>query len=484
MPEAGRLMLSTEPIVTVDPGKPTFLQIASNWASMAARFCFAAAIVLIPFRYNIDLLARPAPPIHSGYTDFQLYASDIVVLAALILWAISFTLSPRRLSFGPRHLWLPLAGLTLAGWISAVSSYDPGYSVYQGIRLVVLFWFYLYVVNEIGSLRWVMVPVGIQIGIQAIVALGQFAAQRSIGLQAIGEPPLDPAAIGTSVVMANGVRLLRAYGLSDHPNIVGGCLAFGLVLLIVPSLRRSTRAAAYAAFIPASAALVITFSRSAWLAFAGGAAVIAVVEVLSRRGAARDLLWLGLASAALPVALVLAYSPFFGMRVNVDNSFIGATAEQQSLGERIILVQSALPLIRDHPVTGVGLGASPLALRAYYPNLDASYAPPHWALLDAALETGALGATFYLALLVFPFVAYIRQRHEVPLNPSATAAVALLVSITLVGFFDYYTWLLAAGRLWQWLAWGLWAWVWENCIAQSAIVSKQASLQSVSMLST
>jgi hypothetical protein len=36
-------------------------------------------------------------------------------------------------------------------------------------------------------------------------------------------------------------------------------------------------------------------------------------------------------------------------------------------------------------------------------------------------------------------------------------AIALLLSITIVGFFDYYTWLLVPGRLWQWLAWGLWA---------------------------
>ncbi len=125
-----------------------------------------------------------------------------------------------------------------------------------------------------------------------------------------------------------------------------------------------------------------------------------------------------------------------------------------------------------------------MALKAYYPKLDSPYSPPHWTLLDAALETGMLGAAFYLALLVFPFVAYFRQHHVFLPNPDAAAAIALLVSITLVGLFDYYTWLLQAGRLWQWLAWGLWALTWERCVSKSAIVSKQAVFQVVSMLSS
>ena len=37
-----------------------------------------------------------------------------------------------------------------------------------------------------------------------------------------------------------------------------------------------------------------------------------------------------------------------------------------------------------------------------------------------------------------------------------------LLAVTLIGLFDYYTWLLAPGRLWQWLAWGLWGSVYRN----------------------
>jgi hypothetical protein len=33
----------------------------------------------------------------------------------------------------------------------------------------------------------------------------------------------------------------------------------------------------------------------------------------------------------------------------------------------------------------------------------------------------------------------------------------MLLAVTVVGFFDYYTWLTTPGRIWQWLAWGMFA---------------------------
>jgi hypothetical protein len=39
---------------------------------------------------------------------------------------------------------------------------------------------------------------------------------------------------------------------------------------------------------------------------------------------------------------------------------------------------------------------------------------------------------------------------------------ALLLAISLVGLFDYYPWLLAPGRLWLWLSWGMWAAVYQS----------------------
>jgi O-antigen ligase len=129
-------------------------------------------------------------------------------------------------------------------------------------------------------------------------------------------------------------------------------------------------------------------------------------------------------------------------------------AEEQSVGERTRLTQSAAHIFAAHPLTGIGLGASPIAIRDQFPGFDTAYQPPHLTILDAALETGLLGGASYLLLLVLPWLVLFRHPSQLA-RPELAGAFALLLSITIVGFFDYYTWLLVPGRLWQWLSWGL-----------------------------
>lgn len=380
------------------------------------------------------------------------------MLATLVLWGISHLFLPRKLTPGPRHIWIPLVGLTAAGWISVISSFNQMLSIYHSIRLVALFAFYLFVVNEIHAVNWIIFPVGLQAVSEAVVAIAQFIAQRSVDLQRFGELALDPTWAGISIVIANGVRLLRAYGLSDHPNILGGCLAFALLILLAAYLRQSTRNTALIFFIPALPALLVTFSRSAWLAFLIGAAFIVLGEIIHRgKKATQRPLWLALISVIILSPFILAYSHFFGVRLGANSSFNMPTVEQQSIGERVLLINYAAPIFFQHPLTGIGLGASPLAFKAYYPQFPVAYEPIHFALLDAAFETGMLGAVFYLALIILPVVIFFKQCKSLLSNPLSVAAAALLLTVMVVGFFDYYTWMLVAGRLWLYLALGLWA---------------------------
>lgn len=437
--------------------QPDSIQRLATALSLAARVAFACTLILIPFRLRLDLVPRPAPPVYADYVDLFLFASDAGLLCTLTLWWTSILVARRRISLGPRCLWIPLAALTAIGAASAAVSYDPLLSTYQALRLLLLFWFYVYIVNEIRSIAWIVVPVTIQVILQSVVALGQFIAQRSLDLQALGELQLDPAWSGVGIVVANGVRLLRVYGLSDHPNILGGCLAFALVFLLGAYLHGSSRTAVLAAFVCGLAALLVTFSRAAWLAFFAGSTMILVVEALGRRwDSLKALIPLAAVSAVLVASIVLAYSRFFGVRLDLGNSYNVPSVEQQSIGERAILIQAALPLFLQHPLLGVGLGASPLALQSAYPGLTVPYQPAHLTLLDAAVETGLPGAVAYLFLSLAPFVLYFRRAHLLLADRFATVAIAVLFSILVVGAFDYYTWLLVAGRLWQWLAWGIW----------------------------
>jgi O-antigen ligase len=429
---------------------------ASELFRSAARVCFGAALVLMSFRFRIVLVHRSQQAIPADYTDFLLFAADVAILLVLALWLISLAAAPRRLNLGPRAIWIPLAGLTFAGWLSAFSSEDAPLSVYHAIRLLTLFWFYLYIVNEIRSVRWVLIPIAIQVLIQSLVALGQFAVQHSLSLQSVGELYLDPAERGISIVAAGGLRLLRPYGLTDHPNILGGCLAFGLILILAAYLEGVSRWIVFPVLIIGLAALLVTFSRSAWLAFLVGAAVLICLQLFSRRRALfRHLIWFGIAGLLVCMPITLLYPGAFGVRLNAGGSFSTPSVEQQSIGERLLLVKYFSSIVVSHPVLGVGLGAAPLALKQYQPTWSVGFEPPHIALLEAAAETGLPGAAFYLALLIAPFALFIKHRAVLLGDPRSQVAIGLILAITVIGFFDYYTWLLVAGRAWLWLAWGL-----------------------------
>jgi O-antigen ligase len=299
--------------------------------------------------------------------------------------------------------------------------------------------------------------VAVQGLIQSIVAIGQSLTQRSLGLQAWGEYALDPAWAGVSIVSNGAQRFLRAYGLADHPNILGGCLAFGMVVLLGVILygEKKYRGLGVLTFVLISAALFFTFSRAAWLAFLAGSGLMAGVEAWLKRGDnVRAMIRLAVGAFVVLVPLTVAYQGYLGARLNIGNSFEAIRAEAQSINERVYLNDSANRIFIKHPLTGVGLSASPVAMKNEFPEFPTHYQPPHFTLLVVALETGIFGAVFYFLLMILPWVILLRRRN-VWSDPNVIGAACLLLAVTVVGFFDYYTWFSTAGRLWQWLAWGL-----------------------------
>ncbi len=438
-----------------------------------ARLSFAATIILIPFRWRTVLLARPNPPVYADYTDFLLFAADIAMLCALLFWGASLLAAPRKIKFGPAHIWIPLLGLTLVGWLSLTDSWDAPLTVYHALRFSFLFLYFLFIVNEIHAPAWVVTPVALQLLIQSIVAIGQSVLQHDLGLQNIGEYNLDPLWRGVSVLESGGTRFLRAYGLSDHPNILGGCLAFGLLILLAHQLSAASPQSPVSRpqfsnslilfcstliFILASLALLLTFSRSAWVAFAAGSLLIAGAQAVRRNLSALKRV------GVLMILCLLASSPFIvrdlpylSARFGAGDSFTENRVEHGSIIERAFLFDAGNKIFVDHALTGVGLGVSPLAMKNAYPQSPVNYQPPHFTILAVAEETGIFGAMFYFILLSIPIIVFFTQRHILKNRPVAATCFALLIAISTIGLFDYYTWLLAPGRLWQWTAWALWA---------------------------
>jgi O-antigen ligase len=435
-----------------------------SWASLGG------AIVLVPWRYAWILVNRPQPPVFSDYTNLMVYLSDIPIFLTVLFWLLSLIFTQRRISAQPRPITLVLAGLIAVSALSSFSSVDPIATLYHSGQMLLFYGLYLFLINEVRSLTFFWASAGLSTLIQALVSVGQILRQHSIGLVALQELTLDPAWKGVSVVFASGARTLRAYGLTNHPNLLGGCLAFALLLLMLGFLETHgwKRVLIGIMFGLGTLALLLTFSRAAWLGLAAGLSLIGAYLAVSHSRPA-FLAWIGLCVTTFLVMLPIIwyYAPYLSSRLDFNGSFSAATPENQSINERWLLLSQAEKLIVLHPINGVGMAAYPQALHLAIPSYSFDYQPPHLVLAEVAAEIGLPGAAIYMIVLSLPWLLLFNSRKSLRFSIQLAGVTALLSAVSVISFLDYYPWLSNAGSAWQWLIWGLWGGIFLGVSRQS-----------------
>lgn len=170
-------------------------------------------------------------------------------------------------------------------------------------------------------------------------------------------------------------------------------------------------------------ALLLTFTRSAWLGFV---VAIFVVIVSSRP---RLLAW---AAPLLVIVLIAAPVDMFGRLIS---SF---STQQESNLDRIRMVQAGEEIIRDYPLFGVG----PANVKSLYPLYRLPDSPrfrtPHLHnnIVQIWAERGILALTAYLLLIVL-FLRECALAWRTPGRPWAEAGIAAAVALTFAGFFEF-----------------------------------------------
>ncbi len=435
-------------------------------ARQAAWLAFVVLIVLSPFRARIEVMPRPTVSVYGDYTSFLVFWSDIAALIVIALWLSSLLLQPRPVYFGPRFVAWPLAVILAWAWIGVPFASDVPLAAYNAVRFLGLAVLGLYVANEIDRLDRMVLPAALMVSVQGIVAIGQVVGQHSLGLSRLGEHVLSPGR-AVSVITANdGTRYLRAYGLADHPNILGGVLAFGALIVAGKGSREFERGASYRApvFGVGAVALLLTFSRASWLALLGGVVVMATMLLLIRdRTALRRLGVTCLAGMIAAAPFIAPYRAALGARTELSG---GSVTEVHSVNEREAVSDLTIKLLVEHPIVGVGIGTLPVAMHARFPNFQYNFQPASVVVLDVAAETGLIGGTAYLVLLVAPWLALLLKRFR--WTSDMAIASGLLAGLTIVGMFDYYTWTYSAGRIWAWTILGLWCAAYRTAVLRAA----------------
>lgn len=444
-------------------------------------------IFLLPWqaRYIIAEYSTSAP----YYGDRSFYVTDVLFLVLLSIWVLWLrknklvireqlqTKWTRRLVLGLLGLWA-FALLSLLWSPDQAVGYEKWYRLTQAGLLGAMIAF-----GPVSAAR-IVAAFLLSSSVQALWALVQFIQQGIPASTWLGMSAQEPKDLGVSVIEYADERWLRAYGTLPHPNMLGGMLSVASLLAMavyvqtyvsmVPwygkwasmpaSEKQSLRnhdLGSFITFLFSFIGLLLTFSRSAWLGFALGAAAIALLGLCAFRGRARWAILIAMGKlSVVAVVIFVFFNAIFGPL------WIARTHDQSrladvSVSERAQLQQDAKRIISEHPLRGVGIGA-------YLPvlmNLDADqptyrYQPVHntWLLLWA--ELGVAGLLLFAAWLIAVMVsaktvAKSLLQQDIPSMPFTFTVIPFLSALGVMFYFDHFWFSLPFGMLLSALAIGL-----------------------------
>jgi len=446
---------------------------------------FLSCIVAISIGTRL-VLGSVIPGMHE-YEAIFLYGSDI-----LVIFFISWSLWQGRKII--RRLFHENGGvLIFVLFIAALTSLWSAPSFWLGlygfIRLFILIGF-AYTVGVVAwpakAFRAALITIAVIALIQSIIGIAQFSLQESVGLQIFGEPSLVSYAGSASTINIEGGRVLRAYGTFPHPNVYAGFLALGLLTLSyfylwcesqlkkdifnhprnwwnwrhgIAALNLYIRhryfylrlLLAAAAFLT-TVGLVLSFSRSGWIAAIIGSITLCVGALRARFGVGA-VIRLALMLGSCVTICYLMFAPLIIPRSQFERT-------DPAVNERLIYGQIGVDVLSDS-VGGVGVGNQVLygvqneLYQKYGLTKIWNWEPIHNLFILIGAELGWLGL---LSFLVFLGMIVFGEKSRTLWKTASlewVIVMAMLFALMATGLFDHYLWTIQAGKIMLWLVIGL-----------------------------
>lgn len=368
------------------------------------RFCIYAFCVFVLFQTKLFFQTNE---IYSSgylnlYTNFFLYVSDIFLIFAFIFLGFSYIYEENtglQFKFGDRKLFALLLGIVFLIELSAFWASSSFQAFIAMIRFVEYLLFYLFFINANCSVRFLVKLLLFVFVLQALIGIFQYVFQSSLGLSFFGEPFLSKDVPGVSKVDLGSMKFLRSYGTFAHPNIFGGFLVFGIILAFS---RLSEDKFLYLTLISVMlVALVLTFSRSAWLALLIASAFYVFV---TRPKLKVKYIFLGILVFLLFLVAFDLDKLFLSRVLNFDDA---------SVSKRIEYTQISKNMLLAHPF-GVGVGNFTLEMQSFtdqkLPPWDLQ--PVHNIFLLSANEASIFIFPIFVYLLVYIFISVLKKSQQ------------------------------------------------------------------------
>jgi O-antigen ligase len=424
-------------------------------ASRVAKLFFLLFLITLffPIRYVFPTTSSFVTGLYSDFTSISLYLSDIFLFIAFIftLWSNKFGLfkslvKDQRLT-AIFILWLIVATFilnhptsTLNIWFFIklfeliVVSYGTTALLFknQRPRIKIIF---LFVFVSLGTL-------------QSVIGLLQFLNQSPVGLKLLGEQVIYPNLWGIAKIVSNGTAYIRAYGTFPHPNLLSAYLlvtTFINIYLLNSTWKKITQLWLNLALFINILGLIATFSRGAYLAFAVGLIIHFSILVYKQ----------GL-KAVFRSALKVVFAILIAFILFKSFLLTRTTISDRATLERGVYNQTAINIIKNKPIGGVGVGESVLHMEQYspVPLNDWEIQPIHNYFLLSAAELGIVGALLFIWIFISHLKA-ISYRLKANFDPYYLLLATVLVCFLVLMLFDHYFYTLQQTQMLLWMTLGL-----------------------------
>lgn len=395
----------------------------------AHRFLFYLLLFLLPTQLALHFFI-PQTFVNGVRVDYlapTLYLTDILISAIVLSWLSSVILST---STRGRRIWkfskawdnsqilrrvlLRMTNLWAIGILSTVINIlfatSPLIAFFKWLKITEALFLFFYIIKTKPNVKtsfFFLIGGGVY---SSLLAWGQFIQQHSVGgiFYWIGERTFSISTPGIARTVINGRLFLRPYATFPHPNVLAGYLTALLpAIFIVP---RGMRLALALLFL---LTILITFSQSAWII-----ALLVLLFLLVKNKTMR----------IISIAVLVVGLPLFARLEGIP--FI----ETESYQQRIKLMDSSFGMIKDHPITGVGLNNFIIELPKYQKiNSYQDLQPVHNIYLLLLSELGIAGTLLFALFLFFKFRTY-RFNFKNSNIQLQTSIVSLLV----LGLVDHY----------------------------------------------
>lgn len=418
---------------------------------------------LFPWAWRLAVLALPwqtrlfwEGPTIAGYPWEQgrisIYASWIVMLlAALIDWALRMrekksTLQPTR--------WFWVSTLVFVFFTFITTSVLRS-TIQWWLEVIVLLLFFRTLFHRVPVqqlLSWFvlsLIP-------HTLLGVWQAIDQQVVGYSFLGMASQQPITPGVAVIETGGVRWLRSYGGFPHPNIFGGWLVLGILstlLLLKKQMERLRRGMSLMLLALFSIALVLSYSRSAWIALCVGLFVYFVGTLFSDssgRGQRLKVLIPSLLIVLVSIGVIIALRP----QLVFSRAQVTTRLEQKSVSERKQGIENAIRILREDPVAGSGLGASAwetMKLDEAERKPQVIPVPPHVIPLLGLAELGVVGA-FLGILWLYVYSKRLEVSCDAGSRPKAFWVVVPVLFLTPILLLDHYSWSYWSGKAFLFLS--------------------------------